>query len=506
MKFLAAVTAAALFVPAISAKEAPSPMVNVKSYTSALGRYSLEVDPTDLYGRGQSRCRLTENGREVWAADLPFTFSEAVVTDDGTVAGYGYKHGLGGWAKQGGINEGPGEARIAILDARGGFRLDEKIPRERSLALHAGPEPTVSGLVPHAADDRLIARIHGEGIGEKWRVYALSTGKRVGELDVTPSSESERGIVGVAAVAGPPLTLVHWWHYDDNGRREPGARFTLVDLDGKRVWSLTKEADYSIPKDEEAEDRLRTFIREKSAILERRESGEFELWFAADAQRVVHSVKRDAGGWRVAEISRRAYTPPKDAPTPPEIPVRPLEELGTFVLEGKPERSPVRDVMTFGFDAGGRIGFLRATDRIATAFVLVDQAGKLLAEIPLALPKEHSITLTWITDDRWLIASSPSRPDAKARAWWLERREKGADRDRKVRLSSRQIARAVGRRRLRRAGHAVSEVLVHRRTRRFRPRRTASLENRGQQWNRAARVVQPRGDHRDDEIRNRDRR
>ncbi len=400
------------------ASESPPPMVNVKSYASASGRWSLEVDPTDLYGRGPARCVLMENGHEAWSKELPFTFSEAVVADDGTVAGYGYTEGVRGWAK-GGYKAGPGDIRIAILDPSGGFRLDEKIPRHRTLVIHGGPEPTVAGIMLHEKDDRFTVRVTTST--EKWRVFTLSTGKEAGEFATDAAAagmDSARYIVNAEPVAGTPLTLVHWWCYDDATSKISGL-FTIVTLDGKRVWSLTRPGDYEVPGNEDAEDKLRALVMEKGVILDTKQPGKFEVWFPSEKQRVFFSIARDGDGWRVAETARRAYTPPDDKPAEPQIPERALEKLGTFTLDDKPAESPVRDVVQFEFDDRGRIGFLRREENAET-FVLIEQTGKVLVEMPLKFPKEESTIIAWIAGDRWLITSSLYGNEARPRAYWLD--------------------------------------------------------------------------------------
>src|SRR4051794_26386542 len=58
-----------------------------KTYLSRSGEFALEVDPSAMNGQGEGSYRLTKKGKPVWAAKHPFTLWEAIVTDDGSVAG-----------------------------------------------------------------------------------------------------------------------------------------------------------------------------------------------------------------------------------------------------------------------------------------------------------------------------------------------------------------------------------------------------------------------------------
>jgi hypothetical protein len=45
--------------------------------------------------------RVTAHGKLVWSGAKPFTFYDAIVTEQGLIAGYCYTHGLNGWAPKG---------------------------------------------------------------------------------------------------------------------------------------------------------------------------------------------------------------------------------------------------------------------------------------------------------------------------------------------------------------------------------------------------------------------
>jgi hypothetical protein len=202
-----------------AASEGPPPTLNRKSYASPNSKYSLFINPSDLYGRGKASYKLTRDGREIWSAEKPYTLWEAGVCDDGLVTGYAYSHGWRGFSEAG-HNAGMGEFRRVIIDLRGKERLDQVTKREESRFLHTPPDPLASGLIVDVANDRMVVRVSDADLNrqaESWWAYQLSTGKllttfRPKELMVDP--EPVRYVMDVKPVMGTPLFLVHWWRYD----------------------------------------------------------------------------------------------------------------------------------------------------------------------------------------------------------------------------------------------------------------------------------------------------
>ena len=426
MKFSpAAALVCALFLNCFAAKGSDSPpsVLHVKTYSSPSAKWSLEIDPGDLHGCGKGGYRMSAAGRKAWSAELPFTLCDAVVNDDGITAGYAYSHGLEGMGP-GGDKDGPGSLHIVILDGTGAVRLNETVKRKESRMLHAVPEPVARGFVLHPRDDRFIVQIGSES-GESWWVYRLSTGKAVKRFvlrSATAVAESARDVASVRAVAELPLTLLHWWRYDQDTRKS-GALFMLCDLDGNSVWSLELPGDYTIANDEEAESRLRGMVRESGAILRASEPGIFELWFAAAGERVRFEALRDPAapkGWSVKELAREKYEPPAEVKPAPVVEKRALPHLGSFVLGDNPPQGPIRGIDEFAFDGSGRIGFLRRDERKGYAFVLLDQSGRVLAEVALPMTTDSETHIAWIADSRWIVTVSDIGIEGKARGWWLD--------------------------------------------------------------------------------------
>ena len=130
-------------------------------------------------------------------------------------------------------------------------------------------------------------------------------------------------------IAGTPLALAHWLRTEPGPDFPDGARFTLIDQEGKPVWTLDWPGDYHVPNDEKAEIRLWKELHAHGAILRSDERGQFELWSASTAERVTFTVNRDATGrWVVAEKSRQPYV----ASVTPEPPLIPIPEWRPHVL------------------------------------------------------------------------------------------------------------------------------------------------------------------------------
>jgi len=133
------------------------------------------------------------------------------------------------------------------------------------------------------------------------------------------------------------LTLLHWWR-NENERDifHPafGARFTLIDFEGKTVWTCDRRRDYSIPGDKQAEERLRKSLDQHGAILRTDQPNRFEIFLGKENKRLIASVSRDdVGKWVVKEVARVPYTEPTP-PTvdAPSLPVCKLKYLGPLVL------------------------------------------------------------------------------------------------------------------------------------------------------------------------------
>jgi sugar lactone lactonase YvrE len=425
--FSASLPAILLVASAAHAQRAPPEAVHPRSYASPSGEFVLFVDPTDIHARGPASYRLTRAGRTAWEGSKPYSFHDAGVADDGTVAGYSYSNGLEGFPKDRTIDRTPGDLRAVILDPSGRERLDEATPRKPTRVLHGLPEPSARGLFIDPVNDRLVLRVvEGDEnhAGETWWAFRLSSGKR--EPSTKIPADGGGWILAARHVPGTPLVLLHKWRYEYRpGGSRAGARFTLVDPRQETVWSLELPEDYNVPGDEKAQDRLANRIRRTGAIIGTREGGRFDLWVVRDARRVTFEARKEGEAWKVRELERSAHEEPRDEATAWAIRQSKLALLGEVKLEvSVSPASPVRDVISFDIDSRGRVGLTRKEGENRSTLLLLEADGKVVREIPLdgvlGAKDVQGPHLAWIDGDRWLAYLSPQGIEARSSAWWVD--------------------------------------------------------------------------------------
>jgi len=102
-------------------------------------------------------------------------------------------------------------------------------------------------------------------------------------------------------VRGTPFVLIHW--FIPGG----GARFTLVDLDGREIWILDMDEDYASLGFKTTKD-LHAFLARNSGILDPDTPGRFSIRSFGENQRITFSVTPGEGDdWSVKEIARVEY-------------------------------------------------------------------------------------------------------------------------------------------------------------------------------------------------------
>lgn len=400
-------------------------VLDPRTYSSPDGRFVLTVDPTDRHGAGPAKYVCKENGEQRWAKTLPWTLWDAGVTDDGIVAGYAYTRGA---SSIGDV----GDFVVAIVDRDGEIRLKDSKPREHSQFFHQQPNPAANGLLVDQLNDRMVVRISDPDINrghESWWVYRLSNAKALKQLvPVTKmdNPDTARFVLDAKPLAGTPLTLVHWWLYDLSISGQVGARFTLVDLDANPVWKLDLPADYSVRGDEAAEDKIRTLVRKRGGILEANNPGRFDVWVASKSLRKTFSVEQVKDNWRVRKVSESPHEMMATSKSVrAEIPTQQLKLLSSVELKsGSPSPvQPIRKVREFSFDGDGNIAFLRVEKKTGPVFVLTNQAGELLHEIPIDIktaPESHWTGCAWVGGTRFVLTHSKYGVGAVSRAWWLD--------------------------------------------------------------------------------------
>jgi len=395
-------------------------VLNPRAYVSPSGVFKLEVEPGTMYGQGEGMHRLTRQGKEVWSGKHPFTLWEAAVCDDGTVAGYAYSYGLEGFSPDRRLDKGAGDLRVVIFSPDGRLRLDE--PTKRAFRIpDAPPSPMATGMFVNSQTGLFVVRVHGAysaGAVESWWRYRLSTGKALDRIEPErPSLAKESNVLFAETVAGTPLVLVQWWPRSP----EFGGIFSLTDSDGEVVWTYEIPGDYMVPGNAGAKTEIDWSFRNRSAILSTREPSQFDLHSVRVNKRITFTVKSgDRNSWRVNESLRVDYAAPK-APSLADVPETRLRHLGTIVLSTRPASSqPVRQIRCFDIDANGRIGFVRREDDGRDSFVLVGPDGAVSRELRLTGQDEGSISLAWLSGNRWIAIGSGYGEGARARASFIE--------------------------------------------------------------------------------------
>jgi hypothetical protein len=173
------VLAMMVFGYAVFGQRERSEPVNPTTFVSASGKVTCFVDPTKADGSGAADYVVLRNGEKGWEGRKPFTLYNAVVADDGRVAGYAYSHGLDGWARNGETNL----IHLILLDAAGKLLLDETRGRQ-TVILHGVPEPYGEGVALDEKADRFLIEIQDRSDREsraKWLGFRLSTGKALRE-------------------------------------------------------------------------------------------------------------------------------------------------------------------------------------------------------------------------------------------------------------------------------------------------------------------------------------
>jgi hypothetical protein len=400
-----------------SLAQSPPPMLNPNTYASPCGKYSLFVNPSDMFGRGKADYKMSLDGREVWSGEKPYTLWDAKVTDDGCVLGYSYSFGKRGLSEAG-WKAGPGDFQVVILDPLGRERFEQLAKRERSRFLHDdSANPEAAGLILDSANDRMILRVRDADINrgeESWWTYRISTGKALETFrpkEFMAASNPLMGLTDVKLVSGTPLALLQWRRFDFENERKWGVCFSVVGQDGKPVWTLELPTDHDTGDDEKAEELLKASLNRNGGILKCDEIGRFELRIVKDEQRVTFGVTSDEiGAWVVSEVGRRPFVEPPILPSKaPKIPPLQLRPVGSIVLKspGTERVSEIRNISEFDIDERGRIAFLRGSETSETTLIVVDQQGSIIHKVSLGLADgekdEGWATIKSLGPDRYFL-------------------------------------------------------------------------------------------------------
>ncbi len=124
-----------------------------------------------------------------------------------------------------------------------------------------------------------------------------------------PNSYRPGWVSQAQPVFGTPLMLVH---VTELGKpADPcrmGSLFTLVDMEWKPVWSLTRVDEYTALCDAGIEPHLVTYLEDHPAILRTHRPHRFAVRYFNENKRVAFSINRERSGeWIVSEVERVDY-------------------------------------------------------------------------------------------------------------------------------------------------------------------------------------------------------
>ena len=420
--------------------------LNPAEYSSPSGLYKLVVVPSEANGRGPADYHLSFRGEEVWSDDRPFSLWDAVVTDDGVVAGYAYEGGVDppqmcGMGVFGAYNSGRNGLAVFFLSKDGATLRRESITPQKpgAIELEYPPHdsPTVQGMIADFERDVLLFRmqlIPGSGDTD-WVIYRLSTGEDLGiHLPEIPVLESEKEgaadtfqqVLRAERVPGTPFILMHWYLRDrsagPNGRY---AVLSLLDFNGREVWKWMIPKEYSGFKQYWLVGQSSKELWNQVSIDRRA----FDFRSIHLKERVSFSIEPDSdtnSGWRVVETARepdRLGGEP-GAKASSKLETIELEQLGTIELQQPVNRErPIAEISDFVIDGEGNFGFLgRGTDA-DRRFIRVSPNAEVLSDFVLnkaPLTQGGGIPIAPVSKDRWIILQNGEGERNLSRCWWLD--------------------------------------------------------------------------------------
>ena len=246
--------------------------------------------------------RLVRTDSMAWERKMGWTPLEFNVSDNGTVLLYGNL-----------------EASIVVqmIDKSGALLRDDIIKRESVLVDGPRLPEAASNIVIHSAMDVGLFRVNmiDQRRPSPWWAFRLSTGERQPDVEVEYPIEldPDKGLFAreMRAIGTTGLTLCHWWLTDYSPDSQDwfleGAVFSLADLKGHSVWSVTLPDDYTDNRGESATRKLKQELRSSKCILSSGPGNTFALWYVKPHQRVEYRVEPSPGQepqWRVVETSR----------------------------------------------------------------------------------------------------------------------------------------------------------------------------------------------------------
>ena len=320
--------------------------------TSPDGAYLFEVKPTHRYGSGPSMATLSKGGTKevVWKRELPFTFWQACVNNDGKVGGFAYSKGpMGGdpWTNSSDDNS-AGDFLVRLLDRNGTSVFEETSRRGSTFGPFTGSVPPLSpdGLMFNSEDNSMLIRI-----GSVFRNYSLD--RACLESAIIPVVEgfspNSFYVAQVKVIPKSPLLLLQM-RYNKSDEIE-GANIAVMDQRGKLIWSVKHENKIRHEDNVVYRGSVRYNLLSVSSITPAATDvtplpiAECDVYFGNTEERVTYRILRTGPDedivWSVTETKRAKWTLPHDDDEAPPVNIPPAEskKLAEFQLSdagGKP--------------------------------------------------------------------------------------------------------------------------------------------------------------------------
>lgn len=427
-RLIAVVVAVLMVVGCASLARGDEPFVDPYEASSTSGEWVLRVEPSSPGGEGPAAYRMTRGGEVAWEATLEYTLQECVIGANGVVVGYAYDLGLSS------VHSYQLESSliIATIGTDGKVLVSEKHKRLPSYfpSDNSPWRPRCEGLLLDDVTQRAIVCITHSFSGHgkySWRNYSTVTGELLDVQEITletPVEDSSPLLVEAQVVPGTPLVAVHWYQYEQAGA---AASFTILDAEGKLVWSRHVPLEYSKrPEGWYWWDLIRDGVRQIEVG-----PSSFAIVSYLDGLRRTYAVSKGGGGqWQIVEGNSEKAEPAVRArasesaaslvTTPGELQPRRTVELGTPAATGV-----IDGILQMRIDGLGRMGWMRwvrGGDPVQR-FTLVDRDGRTVADYPLEIADDKDAALlvaTWLDGDRWVIAQQFASRDVELRAWFLD--------------------------------------------------------------------------------------
>ncbi len=386
------------------------------------GHWELSVDPTARDGSGPATYHCALDGKDAWSGEKPWTFWDALVTNDGFSAGYSYsRDGVRQFAE--------GDFHAVILAPDGTVRLDDVRKREPSGFEHEPSNPLGAGLFEQPDLKRVVFRIADPDLNrndEQWWAFRLPEAKeefRKGSRDALSGGEPRDWVIAVRGLRGTTLTLVEWrtLHWP-----KIGLRFSLLDAGLAPVWDLSRAEELTGP-DDDATRRMQDAILRRGTLFEETPNGRFAIGLPKSGEKIHFAVEGDAAHPTVREIGREPWSLPED-PKPArrfsDLPVTRLQARGEFQIPlASREGSPIRDVAAFDVSVPGIVRVVRREKDGSFTLLRVDSSEKALLERRVRLSdstQDPRVEFWALGPETWLATRSPFGDGARALAWRID--------------------------------------------------------------------------------------